>query len=125
MVYEEMTVKDMLEKGLTGNCWERLKHIMEDRPGTENAVSTNGIVYTHLRWYLSNSTSNKKIVARDWLWNTLNYDSIISKIGPKSTADRNLRDKKLNEARQKLMLNLVGSQQMDMRGCESSKGEKN
>lgn len=62
-------------------------------------MSIDCILKTYLRQYSYDTASDKNRVALDCFLNTLNYDLLISKIRATPTADRDLRDKKVNEER--------------------------
>lgn len=65
------------------------------------------------------------MVDRDCLFINLKYDLLMSKLGARLTGDRNLSDKQVNESGQKLVLNLHGTEELEMiwwrRGADKNK----
>lgn len=106
-----------MEEKLKGDSWEILKHTIEAKEATRNALSINCILETHLRRHLSDTDSYVKVVSRDCILNSLDCDLLISNTVARSTADRNLKDRQVNETRQKLMVKLAGNQKLDISWC--------
>lgn len=89
MINEEIDIKEIMEEYLKGVCWKIIKQTIA---GTNDSLSTNCILKTHLKRYLSDAISYKKRVPWECLFNTLNYDMLISKIVAIPTKDHDLGD---------------------------------
>lgn len=110
LISEERAIKETMEEQLKSGCWKSLKEKIEAKTAETNDSSTNDILQTHLRRYLSDTVSYKKTVYWECLCNNMNYDFLFSRNGLRSMAEYDLRDKQVIEARQRFMVKFTGTQ---------------
>lgn len=89
------------------------KKTIEFKAATNQTFSTNCTLRTHFRQYLSKNKLKERF-SRECRLYILNYNLIISNPEPSSIVERHRRDEQGNMAQQKNMVNLAGTQQLDM-----------